>query len=186
MLLHLWIFQATILSGLQFLLQRIFPDPGSNPSLPHCRQSITFWATREVQKRCDTFNQFLTRSNPRISGFAWSFFHLCDMYGAGRLCLSWDLISYPPSFHSNTDWSKSPYLRLSSRRQRTKKRRPRWVKKSYLEISVMPLDGVKDDDDIIKIKVRGSKVYQYLEQSYSFVLYFFFLWQYKVFKTRSF
>ena len=27
------------------------------------------------------------------------------------------------------------------------------------------LDGAKDDDDIIKIKVRGSKVYQYLEQS---------------------
>ena len=31
-----------------FLLQGIFPTQGSNPGLPHCRQMLTVWATREV------------------------------------------------------------------------------------------------------------------------------------------
>ena len=36
--------------GCHFLLQRIFPIQGSNPGLPHCRQMLTLWATREARK----------------------------------------------------------------------------------------------------------------------------------------
>ena len=34
--------------GCHFLLQGIFPTQGSNPSLPHWRQTLTFWATNEA------------------------------------------------------------------------------------------------------------------------------------------
>ena len=36
-------------SGLQALLQGIFPTQGSNSGLPHCRQILYHWATREAQ-----------------------------------------------------------------------------------------------------------------------------------------
>ena len=35
-------------SGLPFPSPGIFPTQGSNPGLPHCRQMLTLWATREV------------------------------------------------------------------------------------------------------------------------------------------
>ena len=34
------------------LLQGIFPTQGSNPGLPHCRQILSRWATRETQEYC--------------------------------------------------------------------------------------------------------------------------------------
>ena len=40
--------QNTAMGSLS-LLQGIFPTQGSNPGLPHCRQILYHWATREVQ-----------------------------------------------------------------------------------------------------------------------------------------
>ena len=34
--------------GCHFLLQGVFPTQGSNPGLPHCRQILYLWATREA------------------------------------------------------------------------------------------------------------------------------------------
>ena len=36
--------------GCHFLLQGIFPTQESNPGLPHCRQILTVWATKESQE----------------------------------------------------------------------------------------------------------------------------------------
>ena len=38
--------------GCHFLLQEIFPTQGSNQGLPHCRQILSIWATRETLKLC--------------------------------------------------------------------------------------------------------------------------------------
>ena len=38
--------------GCHFLLQGIFPTQGSNPGLPHCRQRLYLWATREAPSGC--------------------------------------------------------------------------------------------------------------------------------------
>ena len=37
-------------SGLLFLLQGLFPTQGSNMRLPHCRQILYHWVTREAQE----------------------------------------------------------------------------------------------------------------------------------------
>ena len=48
-ILHPWDFPGKSTGvGCHFLLQRIFPTSGLNPGLPHCRQTLTVWATREV------------------------------------------------------------------------------------------------------------------------------------------
>ena len=46
-----------------FLLQRIFPNQGSNPGLPHCRWFLTIWATRhfEMIKIYCFFSEFHSR-----------------------------------------------------------------------------------------------------------------------------
>ena len=49
-LLRPWDFQGKSTGvGCHFLLQGIFPTQGSNPGLSHCRQTLTVWATREIQ-----------------------------------------------------------------------------------------------------------------------------------------
>ena len=37
--------------GCHFLLQGIFPTQGSNPDLPHWRQTLNLWATREAKRK---------------------------------------------------------------------------------------------------------------------------------------
>ena len=50
--------QNTGVGSLSFL-QEIFPTQGSNPGLPHCRQILTSWITREAQKYWSGYLSFL-------------------------------------------------------------------------------------------------------------------------------
>ena len=184
------IFQATILEWIAISFFRGSSWPRDRTLVSHIAGSrITFWATREVQKRCDTLISFGQEATPGFQGlFAWSFFPPMWHVWCRQAMPVLGLISYPPSFHSGIQTeAKALIWDVLVIWQRTKEKTKMSQEIILRDFLLCSLDGVKDDDDIIKIKVRGSKVYQYLEQSQRLCSrLFLFFWQYKVFKNKVF